>query len=121
LRQRPNGARVGAALIRANLDGLPRRRPLPRQRGGIPDRYDEPSSSRTTLPGSFARDRSKEIVVPIQKDLKKLVRARVQKSREAYTAARLQLLYKQQPLRTLFNAMHNGRIRMHWLSVRVEV
>jgi hypothetical protein len=35
--------------------------------------------------------------VPIQKDLKKLVRARMEKTGEAYTAARLQLLNKQQP------------------------
>ena len=35
--------------------------------------------------------------MPIQKDLKKLVRARMKKTGEAYTAARLQLLNKTQP------------------------
>ena len=44
--------------------------------------------------GGFARDETKEIVVPTQKDLKHLVRSRMKKTGEAYTAARLQILNK---------------------------
>src|SRR6266571_6194067 len=42
--------------------------------------------------GGFARDETKEIVVPTQKDLKRLVRSRIKKTGDAYTAARLQIL-----------------------------
>jgi uncharacterized protein YndB with AHSA1/START domain len=41
---------------------------------------------------------SKEIVMPKQRDLKRLVRARMQKTGEAYTAARLQVLKKSEPV-----------------------
>ena len=60
--------------------------------------------------------------MPIQKDLKKLVRARLQKSREAYTAARLQLLNKQQasPTRNALQRNAHARIRKRWLPVRVK-
>jgi uncharacterized protein YndB with AHSA1/START domain len=40
---------------------------------------------------------TKELVMPKQKDLKRLVRSRMQKTGEAYTAARLQLLKKNAP------------------------
>jgi hypothetical protein len=49
------------------------------------------------LPGSSVAACAKEIVMPVQKDLKRLVRARMKKTGEAYTAARLQLLKKNEP------------------------
>jgi hypothetical protein len=52
----------------------------------------------TTLPGGFARALTKEIVVPKQKDLKRVVRARMRKTGESYTAARHQLLDKSRPI-----------------------
>jgi hypothetical protein len=48
--------------------------------------------SRTTLLRSIARGCTKEIVMPSQKDLKRLVRSRMKKTGEAYTAARLQVV-----------------------------
>jgi hypothetical protein len=45
-----------------------------------------------TLLGGLARERNEGDVMPKQKDLKRLVRTRMQKTGEAYTAARLQIL-----------------------------
>src|SRR5436309_514192 len=76
---------------------FPRRRPRPRQRGAYSRiGMTNSSSSRTTLPGSFAAAGTKEIVMPKQKDLKRVVRSRMQKTGESYTAARLQVLKKKE-------------------------
>ena len=55
------------------------------------------SSARTTPLGGIARSRMETEVMPKQKDLKRLVRVRMQKTGEAYTAARLQVLQKPEP------------------------
>src|SRR5512142_490350 len=44
------------------------------------------------LPGSFASRWTKEIVMPRQKDLKRLVRGRMRKTGESYTTARLHIV-----------------------------
>ena len=44
------------------------------------------------LPGGFARDGNEGDVMPKQKDLKRLIRTRMEKTGEAYTAARLHLV-----------------------------
>jgi hypothetical protein len=49
------------------------------------------------LLGGFARERNEGDVMPKQKDLKRLIRSRMKKTGEAYTAARLQLLKKSEP------------------------
>jgi uncharacterized protein YndB with AHSA1/START domain len=49
------------------------------------------------LLGSTPAVSTKEIVMPKQKDLKRLVRSRMKKTGEAYTAARLQVLKKREP------------------------
>src|SRR5438046_6419152 len=88
------GIQFSTALVHAQPRWpSPTRRPSPRQRGAHSRiRYDETFASRSTLLGGFARDETKEIVVPQQKDLKRLIRSRMQKTGEAYTAARLQIL-----------------------------
>jgi uncharacterized protein YndB with AHSA1/START domain len=55
------------------------------------------SSSRTALLGGSLANGTKETVMPKQKDLKRLVRSRMQKTGEAYTAARAQVLKKSEP------------------------
>ena len=79
---------------RPTSTAFPHAKALGEAKGGtLPDRYDEPSR-RGRAAGGLARDDTKEIVVPTQKDLKRLIRSRMQKSGEAYTAARLQILKK---------------------------
>lgn len=53
--------------------------------------------SAVVLLGSPPAVSTKEIVMPTQKDLKRLVRSRMKKTGEAYTAARLQVLKKREP------------------------
>jgi hypothetical protein len=47
--------------------------------------------------GASLAAETKEIVMPKQKDLKRIVRSRMQKTGESYTAARLQLIRKKEP------------------------
>src|SRR5579872_349129 len=67
---------------RPTSTALPRQEPSREAKGGVPpDRYDEPSQSRPMPPGSFdARAERRRIVMPKQKDLKRIVRSRMQKT-----------------------------------------
>jgi len=47
--------------------------------------------------GASLAAETKEIVMPKQKDLKRIVRSRMQKTGESYTAARLQVVKKKEP------------------------
>jgi len=77
---------------------FPHAKALAEAKGGIlPDRSSRTFASRSTLLGGFARDDTKEIVMTVQKDFKRLVRSRMLKTGESYTAARLQILRKTEP------------------------
>src|SRR5438105_4161797 len=77
-----------------NLDGLSPAKAHAEAKGGIlPDRYDEPSTLANVAAGeSRSRRDTKEIVMPRQKDLKRIVRLRMKKTGESYTTARLYLV-----------------------------
>src|SRR6266550_4044322 len=83
------------ALIRAQPRRLfPSRSPREAKGGVLPDRYDEPSLARRRCWGASLATETKEIVMPKQKDLKRIVRSRMEKTGESYTAARLQVIKK---------------------------
>src|SRR6266550_2891257 len=85
------------ALIRAQPRRLfPSRSPREAKGGVLPDRYDEPSLARRRCWGASLATETKEIVMPKQKDLKRIVRSRMEKTGESYTAARLQLVRKKE-------------------------
>src|SRR4029077_18025787 len=81
---------------------FPRRRSATRQRGAysrvaLQHRAHDNLRVANDAAGGLARGCTKEIVMPVQKDFKRLVRDRMAKTGESYTAARQQLLKKHEP------------------------
>src|SRR6266550_1233837 len=100
------------ALIRAQPRRLfPSRSPREAKGGVLPDRYDEPSLARRRCGGASLATETKEIVMPKQKDLKRVVRTRMQKTGESYTAARQQVIKKKDADFAALAGMSDGSVK----------